>query len=70
VPTRWSDVALDAGTLMVAQQRTSANSEEASAEPKVKSHRQLLVALGPAWTDSGHLFVDEAGVEYHPQRFT
>jgi integrase len=26
--------------------------------------------LGPAWTDSGHLFVDEAGVEYHPQRFT
>ena len=87
---RWSDVDLDAGTLTVAQQRTSANYEEVIAAPKAKSHRQLLLApatvvalrdhlrrqreerlrLGPAWTDSGYLFVDEAGVEYHPQRFT
>ena len=28
------------------------------------------MALGPAWTDSGYVFVDEAGVEYHPHRFT
>jgi integrase len=78
---RWSDVDLDAGTLTVAQQRTSANYEEVIAAPKAKSHRQLLLApatvvalrdhlrrqreerlrLGPAWTDSGYLFVDEAG---------
>ncbi|MEO6652218.1 MAG: tyrosine-type recombinase/integrase [Ilumatobacteraceae bacterium] len=25
---------------------------------------------GRAWTDSGYLFVDEAGVPYHPPRFT
>jgi integrase len=87
---RWSVVDLDAGTLTVAQQRTSANYEEVIAAPKAKSHRQLLLApatvaalrdhlrrqreerlrLGPAWTDSGNLFVDEAGVEYHPQRST
>lgn len=35
-------------------------------------HRQRVerMALGPAWTDSGFVFVDESGVEYHPQRFT
>jgi predicted nucleotidyltransferase len=41
---RWSDVDLDAGTLTVAQQRTSANYEEVIAAPKAKSHRQLLLA--------------------------
>jgi integrase len=41
---RWSDVDLDAGTLAVAQQRTSANYEEVIAAPKAKSHRQLLLA--------------------------
>lgn len=35
-------------------------------------HRQRVerIAIGPAWTDSGFVFVDESGVEYHPQRFT
>ncbi len=32
--------------------------------------RKERLLLGPAWTDSGYLFVDEAGVRYHPQRFT
>jgi integrase len=32
--------------------------------------RQERLALGPAWTDSGYVFVDEVGVEYHPHRFT
>lgn len=32
--------------------------------------RQERLALGPAWTDSGYVFVDEAGTEYHPHRFT
>ena len=87
---RWSDVDLDAGTLTVAQQRTTANHQVVITTPKAKSQRQLLLApatvtalrahlnrqrqerlaLGPAWTDSGYVFVDEAGVEYHPHRFT
>ena len=87
---RWSDVDLKAGTLTVAQQRTTADHEEVITAPKANSHRQLLLApvttavlrghlnrqrqerllLGPAWTDSGYLFVDEAGVPYHPSRFT
>jgi len=36
----------------------------------LKGHRQRQrqerMALGPAWTDSKYVFVDEAGVEYHP----
>ena len=87
---RWSDVDLEAGTLTVAQQRTTANHQVVITTPKAKSQRQLLLApatvaalrshlnrqrqerlaLGPDWTDSGYLFVDEAGVEYHPHRFT
>ena len=34
-----------------------------------QQHRERL-ALGPDWTDSGYVFVDEVGVEYHPHRFT
>ena len=87
---RWRDVDLDAGTLTVAQQRTTANYTVVITTPKAKSQRQLLLApatvaalrghlqrqrkermaLGPDWTDSGYVFVDEAGVEIHPQRFT
>lgn len=87
---RWTDVDLKAGTLTVAQQRTTANHAIVVTTPKAKSQRQLLLApattaalkahrrhqrkerlaLGPAWTDSGYVFVDEAGVEYHPHRFT
>ncbi len=36
----------------------------------LRPQREERLRLGPAWTDSGYLFVDEAGVEYHPQRFT
>jgi integrase len=32
--------------------------------------RHERLALGADWTDSGYVFVDELGVEYHPQRFT
>lgn len=80
---RWRDVDLDAGTLTVAQQRTTANHQVVVTTPKAKSQRQLLLApatvatlrahlnrqrqerlaLGPAWTDSGYVFVDEAGVD-------
>ena len=87
---RWRDVDLDAGTLTVAQQRTTANYTVVITTPKAKSQRQLLLApatvaalkshlqrqrkerlaLGPDWTDSGYVFVDQAGVEIHPQRFT
>jgi len=87
---RWRDIDLDAGTLTVAQQRTTANYTVVITTPKAKSQRQLLLApatvaalrahlnrqrqerlaLGPGWTDSGYVFVDEAGVEIHPQRFT
>ena len=87
---RWSDLDLDAGTLTVAQQRTSANYETVVTKPKAKSQRQLLLApatvaalrghrqrqveerlaVGPGWKNSGYVFVDELGVEYHPQRFT
>ena len=87
---RWTDVDLKAGTLTVAQQRTTANHAIVVTTPKAKSQRQLLLApattaalkahrrhqrkerlaLGPAWMDSGYVFVDEAGVEYHPHRFT
>jgi integrase len=87
---RWGDLDLDAGTLTVAQQRTSANYETVVTKPKAKSQRQLLLAsatvaalrghrqgqveerlaVGPGWKNSGYVFVDELGVEYHPQRFT
>ena len=87
---RWNDIDLNAGTLTVAQQRTTANHAVVITTPKAKSQRQLLlapatiaalrehlnrqrqerVALGPDWTDSGYVFVDEAGVEFHPHRFT
>ena len=87
---RWSDIDLDAGTLTVAQQRTTANHAVVVTTPKAKSQRQLLLApatiaslkahlnrqrqerlaLRPDWTDSGYVFVDEAGVEFHPHRFT
>lgn len=87
---RWRDVDLDAGTLTVAQQRTTANHQVVTTTPKANSQRQLVLApatiaalrahlnrqrqerlaLGPDWTDSGHVFVDELGVEYHPHRFT
>lgn len=36
----------------------------------LRHQRQERLALGPAWTDSGYVFVDEAGIEYHPHRFT
>ena len=40
----------------------------------LKGHRQRQrqerMALGPAWSDSKYVFVDQAGVEYHPHRFT
>jgi integrase len=85
---RWRDVDLDADTLTVAQQRTTAGNEVVVMTPKAKSQRQLLLApatvaaldahrkrqraerlaLGPAWTNSGYVFVDEAGEPYHPQR--
>jgi integrase len=38
------------------------------------AHREQQLAekarLGPAWTDSGYVFVDEAGQPFHPQRLT
>jgi integrase len=87
---RWTDIDLEAGTLTVAQQRTTANHQVVITTPKAKSQRQLLLApatvaalrahlsrqrqerlaLGPDWTDSGYVFVDEAGVECHPHRLT
>ena len=87
---RWTDLDPDAGTLTVAQQRTSANYVTVVTKPKAKSQRQLLIApatvaalrghrqrqieerlvAGSGWTNSGYVFVDEIGVEYHPQRFT
>jgi integrase len=37
----------------------------------LERHRKLQrlerVALGPAWKDSGYVFVDELGEPYHPQ---
>ena len=36
----------------------------------LRRQRKERLRIGPAWTDSGYLFVGEAGVEYHPQRFT
>jgi integrase len=36
----------------------------------LRRQREERIRLGPAWTDSGYLFVDKAGVPYHPQRFT
>ena len=41
---RWSDLDLDAGTLTVAQQRTTANHAVVITTPKAKSQRQLLLA--------------------------
>ena len=34
-----------------------------------KRQRAERLALGPAWTDTGYVFVDEAGQPYHPQRY-
>jgi integrase len=85
---RWKDVDLDAATLTVAQQRTTADNQVVVMAPKAKSQRQLLLApatvsaldahrkcqraerlaLRPAWTNTGYVFVDEAGEPYHPQR--
>ncbi len=48
VGLRWSDVDLKAGTLTVAQQRTSANYEEVITAPKASSYRQLLLAPATA----------------------
>ncbi len=42
----------------------------AALKAHVNRQRQERLALGPDWTDSGYVFVDELGVEYHPQRFT
>jgi integrase len=86
---RWKDIDLAAGSLTVAQQRTTAGFEPLIQEPKVRSRRTLLLApvvvrsleshrrrqleerlaAGAGWRDSGYVFVDELGVEYHPQRF-
>jgi integrase len=33
-----------------------------------KRQRVERLALGPAWTNTGYVFVDEAGNPYHPQR--
>jgi integrase len=33
-----------------------------------KRQRAERLALGPAWTNTGYVFVDEAGEPYHPQR--
>jgi integrase len=85
---RWKDVDLRAGTLTVAQQRTTVGYQTLVTEPKARSRRTLLLApvvvkaldghrrgqleerlaAGPGWRDSGYVFVDELGVEYHPQR--
>jgi integrase len=85
---RWRDVDLAAGTLTVAQQRTTVGYQTVVTEPKARSRRTLLLApvvvkaleghrrrlleerlaAGPGWRDSGYVFVDELGVEYHPQR--
>ena len=42
----------------------------AALKAHLNRQRQERLALGPDWTDSGYVFVDELGVEYHPQRFT
>ena len=42
----------------------------AALKAHLSRQRQERLALGPDWTDSGYVFVDELGVEYHPQRFT
>ncbi len=40
----------------------------------LRGHRQRQIeerlVAGSGWTNSGYVFVDEVGVEYHPQRFT
>ncbi len=41
---RWVDIDLDAGTLTVAQQRTTADHITVVSKPKANSHRQLLLA--------------------------
>jgi integrase len=39
----------------------------------LRQHRAIQLrerlAIGEAWTDSGYVFVDEAGQPYHPQRY-
>jgi integrase len=34
-----------------------------------RRQRAERLALGPAWTDTDYVFVDEAGQPYHPQRY-
>ncbi len=41
---RWSDVDLEAATLTIAQQRTSAGNQTVTTTPKARSQRQLLLA--------------------------
>lgn len=85
---RWRDVDLEAGTVTVAQQRTTASYRVVQVEPKKQSRRVIPVDgpvvtalkrhhaaqveerlfMGPAWIDSGYVFVREDGEPYHPQR--
>ncbi len=41
---RWSDVDLEAATLTIAQQRTTAGKQTVTTTPKARSQRQLLLA--------------------------
>jgi integrase len=34
-----------------------------------RRQRAERLAVGPAWSDTGYVFVDEAGQPYHPQRY-
>ena len=52
---RWRDVDLDAGTLTVAQQRTTANYTVVITTPKAKSQRQLLLAPATVVALRSHL---------------
>jgi integrase len=40
----------------------------AALERHRKQERVERIGLGPAWQDSGYVFVDELGAPYHPQR--
>lgn len=42
----------------------------AALEGHRQRQREERLALGPAWTDSAYDLVNEAGIEYHPHRFT
>ena len=45
---RWSDVDLEAATLTIAQQRTTAGKQTVTTTPKARSQRQLLLATSTA----------------------